>query len=107
MTTVVQQGAPPEGKLGRLGIDRTFVMLCSIVISVSVVAIASMSLAALAFTNETTVVIPFVATFNGFHEASGSSAVTVNGSWGATAIVTLVLALPLWAVALRYRREQR
>ncbi|AIY01938.1 hypothetical protein ART_2339 [Arthrobacter sp. PAMC 25486] len=73
-------------------------------IAVSVVAIAGMLLAALAFTNETTIAIPLVATFDGFRDNGGSSAVTVQGNWWAAGLVALVLAVPLWVFALRYRR---
>jgi hypothetical protein len=86
-----------------MNLDRVFVMICSVAIAIGIVAIAAMLLAALAFANGTTVGIPLVATFDGLREISSAPTVTITGSWIAAGIVTAVLALPLWIVALRYR----
>lgn len=64
-----------------------------------------MLLAAFAFANAMIIEIPFLVRFHGFQEASGTNAVTVDGSWVAAVVLMVLLALPLWVFALRYRRE--
>lgn len=86
-----------------MNLDRVFVMVCSLAIAIGITAIATMLLAAIAFASGTTVGIPLVATFDGLREMSSSPTVTITGSWIAAGIVTVILALPLWIVALRNR----
>lgn len=81
--------------------DRIFVMACSVAIATGIVAIAGMCLAGVAFSNATTITIPWIATFDGFRDESGSPAVTITASWQAAAVVTLALAAALWVVMLR------
>lgn len=88
---------------GPLKFDRVFVIIGSAVIAVGIMTIATMLLAAAAFANGTSIGIPLVATFDGLREVSNSPTVTITGSWIAAGIVTIILALPLWIVALRYR----
>ncbi|MBH0129973.1 hypothetical protein [Salinibacterium sp. NK8237] len=68
-------------------------------------AIAAMLLAAIAFSNGTTISIPFLATFDGFRGTSTSPSVTISGSWIAAAVVAVILTLPLSVVAFRTNRE--
>lgn len=87
-----------------LKFDRVFVMIGSAAIAIGIMAIATMLLAAAAFANGTSIGIPLVATFDGIREMTSSPTVTITGSWIAAGIVTIVLALPLWIVAVGYRR---
>lgn len=93
---------PPQR---RLTLDRVFVMIVSLAVAVMVTAIVGMLLAAVAFANGTILHIPFVATFDGVPDRGASPTVTITGSWVTAGITTMLLALPLWIFALRYRRE--
>ena len=64
----------------------SLVVLHSLVISIGLVLVAGMLVAATAFSSGTTIAIPLIATFHGFSESGTSPAVTITGSWG-TAIV--------------------
>jgi hypothetical protein len=82
-----------------------FLIACSTAIAVAIAAITGMLLAALAFSSGTSIGIPFVATFDGLRESGGSPTVTITGSWTAIGVGSMLLALPLWIVALRMRTE--
>lgn len=99
----VSTGNPTADDRLPSAVERAFVIACSTMTAVLLVAIAAMLLAAFAFANERTVAIPLVASFVGFRDAGGSSAVAVTGSWPAAGVVALLLALPMWVVALRHR----
>ncbi|WP_144875951.1 hypothetical protein [Microbacterium sp. 1.5R] len=83
---------------------RVFVIACSIGIAAGVVAITGMLLAAGAFANASTIVIPLIASFEGFLDADGVNAVTITGSWAMAGAVTVVLALALSFFILRLLR---
>lgn len=76
----------PPGELA----ERLFIIGCSLGIVIGVVATAGMLLAANAFATASTIVVPLVATFEGFRDEGGSNAVTVTGSWAMTGIVTII-----------------
>ncbi|WP_139205458.1 hypothetical protein [Plantibacter sp. MMLR14_011] len=81
-----------------------FMVACALGISIGVTAIIGMLLAALAFSQTTTIVVPFIATFHGFLDTTGTQAVTVSGSWAAAGILAMVAAAALSALAARRRR---
>ncbi|CAH0230336.1 MULTISPECIES: hypothetical protein [Plantibacter] len=78
-----------------------FMVACALGISIGVTAIMGMLLAALAFSQTTTIVVPFIATFHGFLDTTGTHAVTVTGSWAAAGVVAMVVAAALSALAAR------
>lgn len=80
-------------------------ILCSLSISSSLLAIAGMLSAAFAFTKATTIRIPFVTTLNGFVEASGSNAVTIDVNWFGVLVLMLLVSAPICVFAMRYRRR--
>lgn len=85
---------------------RLFVIACSLGIATGVVVTAGMLLAAAAFATADTLVIPFLATFEGFLDAEGVNAVTITGSWGTVAALTSVLAVLLSTLILRRLRSR-
>lgn len=84
-----------------LTVDRVFVLACTAGIVIGLMGIAAMLLAALAFTTGTTIVVPFVATFNGVRDTPGSPMVVVTGSWIAASVAAVILVSPLWIATLR------
>lgn len=80
---------------------RLFIVAYSLGIAVGIVTTAGMLLAATAFATASTLVVPLVATFQGFHDAGGTNAVTVTGSWAMAGAVTIILTFLLSFVALR------
>lgn len=86
---------------------RLFLIACSLGIAIGVVATAGMLLAATAFATASTLVVPLVATFEGFHDAGGTKAVTVTGSWGMAGALTIMLAFVLTLLVLRRTESLR
>lgn len=84
-------------------LDRLFVIVSSFVIVLCLGSIVGMGMAAWSFSQAVTIELPFVATFRGYVESSGSHAMTVQGSWLGVLGVVLVLAAPLATVAIAYR----
>ena len=82
-------------------------MILSLLISAGIVAIAGMLLCALAFGHAVTIDIPLVAKFAGFVDVDGSPAAAITGSWAAVVVVIVVLASPLWAMAIFGWRRPR
>lgn len=80
-------------------------MACSFIISIGATVVVALALTAFAFAQVITIQIPLVATFRGFSSGDGAHAVTVHGSWGGVLGVVLLLATPLCAVAVAYRRS--
>lgn len=91
------EGQSDSGELAR----HLFLIACSLGITVGLVATAGMLLAATAFATASTLVVPLVATFEGFHDTGGTNAVTVTGSWTMAGAVTIVLAILLSFLILR------
>lgn len=85
---------------------RIFVVLCSLAIAIGITFIGAVLFAAVAFVNGTTIDIPFVATFRGFVDSTGSNAVTVDGSWKSVLVLILLLAAPLPIVAMTRHRDR-
>lgn len=84
-----------------------FLIACCLGIAIGVVAIMGMLLAAAAFASASTFVVPLVATFEGFHDAGGTNAVTVTGSWAMAGVFTIMLAALLSFLVLRRPRSIR
>lgn len=84
-----------------LGPGRVFVMVGAVSISTSIVLIAGMLLAALAFANGVSLTVPLIASFDGSRSLDDSPAVTVDGSWIAAAAVALMFGLPMGIFAAR------
>lgn len=82
---------------------RLFVIACSLGIAIGVVATAGMLLAATAFASASILVVPLVATFEGFRDAGGTNAVTVTGSWAMAGALTIILTSLLSFFILRRR----
>lgn len=80
---------------------RVFIIACSLGIAIGVVATAGMLLAAAAFATASTFVVPLVATFEGFHDAGGTNAVSVTGSWAMAGALTVILTFLLSLFVLR------
>jgi hypothetical protein len=80
-------------------------MVGAVSISTSIVLIAGMLLAALAFANGVSLTVPLIASFDGSRSLDDSPAVTVDGSWIAATALVLTLALPMCIFAVRYRRD--
>ncbi|WP_157550790.1 hypothetical protein [Microbacterium sp. Root553] len=80
---------------------RLFVIACSLGITIGLIATAGMLLAAAAFTTASTFTIPFIATFEGFHDVGGMNAVTITGSWATSAGFAILLGFLLSVVILR------
>jgi hypothetical protein len=80
---------------------RFFIIACCLAIATGLVATAGMLLAAAAFATASTFVIPFIVTFEGSHDAGGTNAVTITGSWVTAGALTLVLAGLLSLLLLR------
>ena len=91
----------PYGDTGHV-----FVALCSLAIAIGVTCIGAALFAVVAFVNRTTIDIPFVATFRGFVDSTGSNAVTVDGSWMSVLGLILPLAAPLPIVAMTRHRDR-
>ncbi|WP_139327395.1 hypothetical protein [Microbacterium sp. RURRCA19A] len=70
------------------------------VIAIGVIFIGASLLAVAAFVNGITIDVPFVATFRGFVDSTGSNEVTVDGSWMAVLVLIVLLAAPLPFVAM-------
>ncbi|KNY05160.1 hypothetical protein AKH00_12290 [Microbacterium sp. GCS4] len=66
------------------------------------IATVGMLLAAVAFTTARTIVIPFIATFEGFHDSGGTNAVTVTGSWAMAGALTIALTIIASFFVLRH-----
>lgn len=86
-------------------LDRLFVIASSFVIALCLTSIAAVGVAAWSFSRAATIEVPFVATFRGYVEQSGSHAVAVQGSWLGASAVVLVFTAPLATVAIAYRRR--
>ncbi|KJQ55601.1 hypothetical protein [Microbacterium sp. SA39] len=80
---------------------RLFIIACSLGIAIGVVATAGMLLAATAFATASTLVVPLVATFEGFQDVAGTNAVTVTGSWAMAGALMIILASLLSFFVLR------
>lgn len=83
----------------------TFVLVGALVITSGVLVMAGFFLAAIVFSSESTIVVPFVATFAGFHEESGSSAVALQINWWMLGLLNTLLTLTLWIFARRFKRN--
>jgi hypothetical protein len=64
-------------------------------------AILAMALAAVAFANAATTVIPLVVTFRGARDADGSPSVVIEGSFDSGVIAAVLFAFIWWAVMVR------
>lgn len=87
--------------------EKVFVILCSIFISSAMLAIAGMLSAAFAFTNATTIRLPFVATFEGLIEVSGSNAVVIDVTWIGVLLLILLVSAPICIFSLRQRGKDK
>lgn len=83
-------------------LDWLFVIASTFVIALCLVSIAAMCMAAWSFSQAVTIELPFVATFHGYVEQSGSHAMTVQGSWLGAWVSVLVLTAPLAMLATVY-----
>ncbi len=90
-----------EGRGGTGIAERLFLIASSLGIAIGIVATAGMLLAATAFATASTFVIPLVARPEGFHDAQGTHAVTVTGSWAMAGAATIILTLLLSFLVLR------
>ncbi|MFJ4223698.1 hypothetical protein [Microbacterium sp. NPDC089695] len=70
---------------------RLFIVACPLGIVAGLVATAGMLLAVTAFATARTIIIPFVATFDGFHDGGETNAVSITGSWEAAGALVLAL----------------
>lgn len=71
------------------------------VIGGSLLVITAMTLAAVAFANAVTVVVPMVVTFRGDRDVDGSHSVVIDGSPVNAVIVAVLFAFAWWAVSVR------
>lgn len=84
--------------------DRIFVMVCSLCTSIGLVVVAGLSFASYAFANSITIMVPWIARFEGYVDVDGSPAVTISGSWSAVMATTAIVASSLLLVALSSER---
>lgn len=106
-TLVGRQSERPRGTTGLRSFSSTdaFVLACALGISVGTLATAIMLLASLAFSQALTIAIPFIATFHGFLDSTGTNAVSITGSWLAVGILVVVETVTIWALARLFRHR--
>ena len=104
-----QQAEQRDGTAGArssIGIDAFFVA-CALGISVGSIAVAIMLLASFAFSHALTIAVPFIATFHGYLDSTGTNAVSVTGSWLAVGILVVAETALMWAIAWLFREQRR
>lgn len=77
------------------------VVASGLLVGGSLLAILAMALAAVAFANAATTVIPLVVTFQGDRDADGSPSVVIDGSFVNGVFAAALIALVWWAVVVR------
>jgi len=82
----------------------------SAVTGAALVFIGMMLLAAVAFSSATTTFIPFVVTFHGYRDPSGSPVIDIDGSLAAMGVASILVAVIWWmalAALLAARAKRR